>query len=264
MIVDIQLNPAVEPWPRLIEGVLAAEEAGFGTVWVYDHFDGSMLRGTSMIECFTLLGAYAARTSRIGIGPMVVNVANRNPYVMAMSALSVQHISGGRLRLGIGAGAAPGTAWSAEHRLFGIELGATVAERHRRFEAVLDVLDTLLAAQRPAELDTFPRAEVRPPVVVGVNSTSLARLVGRRCDGMNVRADHPELAEVIGAAREARAASPSAAQPFDVSVWTHWDASLADPGHPRRHAWAGLGVDRLILTCLDPFDLGAVAGFFRG
>ena len=263
MIVDIQLNPAVEPWPRLIEGVLAAEEAGFDTVWVYDHFDGSMLRGTSMIECFTLLGAYAARTTRIGIGSMVVNVANRNPYVMAMSALSVQHISGGRLRLGVGAGAAPGTPWSAEHRIFGIELGATLLERHHRFEQALDVLDTLLASPRPAELASFPRAEVRPPVVAGVNSISLAELVGRRCNGMNVRADHPELAELIEAARRAHAGSPSAEGSFDVSVWTHWDASLADPDHPRRRAWAELGVDRLILTCLDPFDLDAVAGFFR-
>lgn len=264
MIVDIQLNPAVEPWSRLIDGVLAAEEAGFGTVWVYDHFDGSMLRGSSMIECFTLLGAYAARTTRIGIGSMVVNVANRNPYVMAMSALSVQHISGGRLRLGIGAGAAPGTPWSAEHRLFGIELGATLHERHQRFEAALDVLDVLLAPQRPDVFATFPHADVRPPVVVGVNSAPLAELVGRRCDGMNVRADHPELAELIAAARSAREASSASKQPFDVSVWTHWDAALADPGHPRREAWDALGVDRLILTCLDPFDLDEVAGFFRG
>ncbi len=264
MIIDIQLNPAVEPWQRLLDGVLAAEQAGFGTVWVYDHFDGSMLRGSTMIECFTLLGAYAASTTRIGIGPMVVNVANRNPYVMAMSALSVQHISGGRLRLGIGAGAAPGTPWSAEHRLFGIELGATLHERHHRFEAALDVLDTLLAQERPAAFDSFPRAEVRPPVVVGVNSTSLAEVVGRRCDGMNIRADHPELAAIIAAARGARAESAAAGLPFDVSVWTHWDASLADPEHPRRQAWDALGVDRLILTCLDPFDLDAVAGFFRG
>lgn len=264
MIIDIQLNPAVEPWPRLLDGVLAAEEAGFGTVWVYDHFDGSMLRGTSMIECFTLLGAYAASTTRIGIGSMVVNVANRNPYVMAMAALSVQHISGGRLRLGVGAGAAPGTPWSAEHRLFGIELGATLVERHRRFEAALDVLDTVFAAERPAELATYPHADVRPRVVVGVNSTSLAAVVGRRCDGMNVRADHPELEALIAAARTARAESPAAARPFDVSVWTHWDAALADSEHPRRQAWEAFGVDRLILTCLDPFDLDAVAGFFRG
>lgn len=264
MIIDIQLNPAVEPWPRLIDGVLAAEEAGFGTVWVYDHFDGSMLRGSRMIECFTLLGAYAARTSRIGIGPMVVNVANRNPYVMAMSALSVQHISGGRLRLGIGAGAAPGTPWSAEHRLFGIELGATLHERHHRFEAALDVVDTLFAARRPEAFDAFPKAEVRPPVVVGVNSAPLAELAGRRCDGMNIRADHPELAEIIDTARRAREGSTAAGRPFDVSVWTHWDSALADPEHPRRQVWRALGVDRLILTCLDPFDLGAITRFFRG
>lgn len=263
MIVDIQLNPAVEPWSRLIEGVESAEAAGFGTVWVYDHFDGSMLRGTTMLECFTLLGAYAARTTRIGIGPMVVNIANRNPYVTAMAAASVQHISGGRLRLGVGAGAAPGTPWSAEHRLFGIELGATLRERHERFERALDVFDTVFAGERPPEFATYPRAVPRPPVIAGVNSTSLAGLVGRRCDGMNVRADHEELAAVIDAARTARLASVRADQPFDVSVWTHWDESLGDPDHPRRRAWEALGVDRLVLTCLDPFDLAAIARFGR-
>lgn len=263
MIVDIQLNPAAEPWSRLIEGVECAEEAGFGTVWTFDHFDGSLLRGSTMIECFTLLGAYAARTSRIGIGSMVVNIANRNHYVTAMAAASVQHISSGRLRLGVGAGAAPGTPWSAEHRLFGIELGATLRERHRRFEEALDVFDEVFAAERPAALASFPTAQPRPPVIAGVNSTTLAELVGRRCDGMNIRADHDELAEIIRAGREARAVSPSAERPFEVSVWTHWDEGLGDASHPRRRAWEALGVDRLILTCLDPFDLDAIARFGR-
>ena len=264
MIVDIQLNPAVEPWPRLIEGVLAAEQAGFDTVWVFDHFDGKLLSGTTMLECFTLLGAYAAATTRIGVGSMVVNIANRNPGVMAMAAASVQHISGGRLRLGLGAGAAPGTIWSAEHRDLGIDLGRTIAERHARFEAGLDVLDRLWSpVAHGAEGDAlaYPRPVPRPPVYVGVNSVALAQLAARRCDGMNVRADHDDLEVLLDAARLARAGSDRAEEPFTNSVWTRWDDALADPDHPRRRYWASIGVGRLVMTCLRPYDLDAITRF---
>jgi alkanesulfonate monooxygenase SsuD/methylene tetrahydromethanopterin reductase-like flavin-dependent oxidoreductase (luciferase family) len=107
MEIDIQLSPAVEPWPDLRDGILRAEEAGFGAAWVFDHFAGAMLGGTTMLECFTLLGAMAASTERIGLGSLVVNMANRNPGVLAMCAASVQHIAGGRFTLGLGAGTSP-------------------------------------------------------------------------------------------------------------------------------------------------------------
>src|SRR4051794_135898 len=106
MRIDLQLSPAVEPWPVLRDSVRLAEERGFDTAWVFDHFDGTMLGGATMLECFTLLGALAASTTRIGLGSLVVNVANRLPAVMAQSAASVQILSDGRFRLGLGAGAA--------------------------------------------------------------------------------------------------------------------------------------------------------------
>lgn len=107
MRFDIQLSPAAESWTSLRDGVLLAEELGYDTAWVFDHFAGAMLSGTTMVECFTLLGALSAATERIGLGSLVVNVANRHPAVMAMSAASVQTLSGGRFTLGLGAGAAP-------------------------------------------------------------------------------------------------------------------------------------------------------------
>lgn len=267
MIIDIQLSPAVEAWPALRDGVLGAEAAGFGTAWVFDHFAGDVLGGNTMLECFTLLGALSAATTTIGVGSLVVNVANRNPAVMAASAASVQQISGGRFTLGIGAGAAPDTAWSAEHRQFGLHLEPTVALRHERLDRALDELDRWWAPDRPAELAPYPRPTPPPPVVLGVNSDGLARLAGRRCDGLNVRSNHPDLPALLDAAREARderaGSDRSIARPFDVSVWAMWDAALADPGHPDRVRWAGLGVTRLVLVWLEPHDPRAVARFFR-
>jgi alkanesulfonate monooxygenase SsuD/methylene tetrahydromethanopterin reductase-like flavin-dependent oxidoreductase (luciferase family) len=263
MRIDIQFNPAVEPWSAIREGVLNAEEAGFGTAWVFDHFAGVMLRGTTMLECFTLLGAMAASTTRIELGSLVVNIANRNPGVMAMAAASVQAISGGRLVLGLGAGAAPNTRWSMEHELLGVPLGERMADRHGRFEAVLDELDRWWSDDRAAELRTFPRADPRPPVIVGLNSSALASVAARRTDGINVRGDHERLDHLIDAALEARASSARRDDEMIVSVWAEWDDALADADHPRRRYWEGLGVNRLVMVCLDPHDPVAVASFLR-
>lgn len=266
MIIDIQLSPAVESWPSLRDGVLTAETAGFGTAWVFDHFAGDVLSGTTMIECFTLLGALSAATTTIGLGSLVVNVANRNPAVMAASAASVQQVSGGRFTLGIGAGAAPDTAWSAEHRQFGLHVEPTVALRHRRLGDALDELERWWAHDRPAELAPYPVPRPRPPVVLGVNSEALAKVAGQRCDGLNVRSEHPQLEALLGAAQRARVEREQTdgplPTPFDVSVWAMWDAALADPAHPDRVRWAALGVTRLVLVWLEPHDPAAVARFF--
>ena len=116
MLIDIQFSSAHNDWTQLRDAVLQAEIDGYDTTWVFDHFDGKVLAGgdRDVLECFTLLGALASITSTIGIGSLVANVANRHPAVLVAAAASAQHISGGRLRLGIGAGAAPGTPWARE------------------------------------------------------------------------------------------------------------------------------------------------------
>ncbi len=263
MIVDIQLNPAVEPWERIRDGVLVAEAAGFQTAFVFDHFAGNLLRGGSdMLECFSLLGAMAAATTTIGLGTLVVNIANRNPGVMASAAASVQTISGGRLLLGLGAGAAPNTPWSAEHRALGLPLAPTIATRHHRLVETIDVLDEMWSDARPDEFANFHRPRPRPKVFLGVNSESLARIAAVRTDGLNVRRSHDELPAIVRAAVEARAASERFDEPMIVSVWAEWDPSLADPEHPERRRWADLGVNRLVLVCLDSHDPQAVERFF--
>lgn len=263
MIIDIQLNPAVEPWEAIRDGVLVAEAAGFGTAWAFDHFDGAMLRGTTTLECFTLLGAMAAVTSRIGLGSLVANVANRHPGVMAMSAASVQAISGGRLVLGLGAGAAPNTRWSGEHRLLGLPLEGRLADRHARFGAALDELDRWWSDDRAAEMANYPRPDPRPSVIVGINSEPLAELAARRTDGLNVRGDHERLEPFLAAARRARQGSDRADQEMVVSVWAEWDDALADPEHATRLRWERLGVTHLVMVCRAPHDPAAIARFLR-
>ena len=209
-------------------------------MWAFDHLSGGSLRGETMLECFTLVGALAASTQRVGIGTMVVNVANRPAGVLVAAAASAQEISGGRFRLGVGAGAAPTTRWAAEHRAMGMALRATMAERHAALGEALDLLDELWRPDRSPRYDGFARPDPRPPVVVGVNSVALARLAGRRTDGINVAGGHDALDELIDAAAEAHDGRPG---PWEVSVWASWDEGLLRPDHPRRlslgRAWGG-------------------------
>ena len=92
---DLQINPGVASWPTIREVALAAEDVGFSTLWTMDHLQGSVMRAPDMPECFSLLGALAAATSTIGLGPLVVNVGNRHPGVLANAAATVQLVSGG-------------------------------------------------------------------------------------------------------------------------------------------------------------------------
>ena len=130
MIIDRQFSASHNDWPQLRDAVQRAEDEGCGRAWVLDHFDGRVLGGDrDMLECFTLLGALAASTSTIGLGTLVVNVANRHPAVTAAAVSSVQRISGNRLILGIGAGADPTRPWASEHHERGIPLKASLADR---------------------------------------------------------------------------------------------------------------------------------------
>lgn len=246
MLLDLQISPSANDWPRLLDCTLTAEAAGYATTWLLDHFDGSLFGGQGMLECFTLAGAIAASTTTIGIGSMVANIANREPALLASAAASVQAISGGRFTLGIGAGSAPGTHFGSEHEALGIPLAPTPELRHAALLAQLDVIDQLWSPDRPARFAGMALPDPRPPIVIGVNSVALARLAGEYADGVNVRLSHPRARAVLEAAREA-----AGDRPFVVTAWTHWERELTDAGSPAFQHHASY-LDRLILSDLGP------------
>ncbi|MET0145185.1 MAG: LLM class flavin-dependent oxidoreductase [Ilumatobacteraceae bacterium] len=241
-ILDVQLNPATSTWPDLLERAEAAEAAGYGAVWTFDHLAGSSLRGDTMLEAFTLLGALATSTSRVELGTMVANVYNRSPALLAVAAASVTAISGRQVHVGIGAGSGPDSRWSGEMRAIGQPVGPTMAARHQRLVDTLDVLHRMYDPDRPAELATFPRPEPAPAVIVGANGPALAALAGHRADGVNVGWDHPRRDELLAAAIAARGSRHG----FVLTTWLVWSPELLDPAHPTRTAMDGL--DRVILV----------------
>jgi alkanesulfonate monooxygenase SsuD/methylene tetrahydromethanopterin reductase-like flavin-dependent oxidoreductase (luciferase family) len=150
-------------WDQLLALALAAESAGLEGVFRSDHY-GSIVRGdpAGSLDAWATLAALAARTTRIRLGTLVSPVTFRSASVLAKSVVSVDHISGGRAELGIGAG------WfEAEHRAYGFPF-RTARER-------LDELDRQLVEihrQWTDAVDVWPKPVQRPgpPIIVGGNA----------------------------------------------------------------------------------------------
>ena len=117
-------------------GAVAAEAAGLDGVWLYDHLAGSVHGASRVLECWTTLTALAASVPRIAIGPMVLNVANRDAGTLAVMAATLQEVSGGRLLLGLGAGGGVGTPYAAEQLALGRAVPGDVTRRRWVDEAV--------------------------------------------------------------------------------------------------------------------------------
>ncbi|MGA1358969.1 MAG: LLM class flavin-dependent oxidoreductase, partial [Ilumatobacteraceae bacterium] len=251
----------------------AAEAAGFETFWTADHLAGEVMAAPEMPESFTALGAIAAVTSTIRLGPLVANVANRLPVITANSAATLQQVSGGRCVLGLGAGSAPNTKWSAERRAVGVEQPAAMEDRHRVLLDTLDLIDELWSPTRRADLRTFIIPSPRPPIILGVNSSTLARIAAQRTNGVNVRGSAEYAHDVIAAAVEERSKVTSrdvdhvrdpnhgqAEESFMVSVWEHFDEALLSRTvlDERIVRWQSWGVNRVILLMFRGVDVAAI------
>lgn len=242
-VVDLQFSPAHFDWPQLRDLALGAEQRGFGAVWVFDHLAGVALDGTTMIECWTLLGALAEATSTIELGTLVANVWNRQAGTVVTAAASVAALSGRRFHFGIGAGASPTSRWATEQLAVGAEIEPDLAARHARVEEVLALCEAEWADDRDDRFASFPLPRPRPTRLVGTNSERLARIAGRAADGVNVAWRHPHRDRILAAADET-----AGDRPFLRTVYTTFDRGLLDPEHPERVAMRERRIDRLVLS----------------
>lgn len=159
-------------WPRWQGIARAVEEAGFAGLFRSDHFVNPNGPWKDALELWTSLTWLAGHTQRIEFGPLVSPVSFRDPVITAWQAACVDDLSGGRLRLGLGAG------WQErEHAAFGYEL-LPVKERFDRFEEGLEVITRLLRSDTPTAFDghyyrlneaqLMPRPNRRDiPIVIG-------------------------------------------------------------------------------------------------
>ena len=137
------LSQANRSWDEVLERFELAEALGFDHAWLVDHLlDTDGPSSHPCHEAWTLLAAIAARTERIRLGVLVTSNTFRHPAILAKEAVTVDHISRGRLILGLGAG------WhEGEHRHFGIELPPP-AERVDRLEEAIQVIRALSSGDR--------------------------------------------------------------------------------------------------------------------
>jgi F420-dependent oxidoreductase-like protein len=184
--------------PTLGRIVRAADDAGFDSIWVMDHF--FQIRGIGpvtdpMLEGWTTLGFMAAHSSRARLGLMVGGVHYRNPGLWAKAATTLDVLSGGRAWLGIGA------AWNQEES---DGLGFTfppLGERFEMLEETLQIVHALWLGERGSEgtfagrhfratrLLNSPQALSRPhpPIMVGGGGErKTLRLVAQYADACNV------------------------------------------------------------------------------
>lgn len=169
-----------------LESARRLDSAGYAGVWAWDHFMGKGDTTVPVVEGWTILSMAAGMTSRVTVGSFVLNNMNRHPAVVARMASTLQIASGGRLILGMGIGGAP-----REHAAYGIGF-PEAPERVARLEEAVAVIRALWSGgpvARPspyyplAGATAFPVPDPPPPIVIGGETRTGARLAARIGDG---------------------------------------------------------------------------------
>ena len=181
------------PWEKEVERWQLIENLGFDSVWLADHFVNYMQPNASWFESWTLLAALASKTSHIRIGTLVSSIPLRNPAMLARQALTVDHISDGRLELGLGAGA-PGSI-DPVYSMIGIE-DWEPSERVTRFQETVEIIDKCLRNRvtsydgqyyqlRDVAMAPPPVQQPRPPITIGAMGPRMLKLAARYADTWN-------------------------------------------------------------------------------
>jgi probable F420-dependent oxidoreductase len=175
------------PWAEYRAMARAAEEAGFDSIWLGDHLlyrdKGEPARGPW--EAWTMLGALAAVTDRVELGPLVACTAFHPPGLIAKMAATLAEVSGGRFVLGLGAG------WNeAEFRAFGLPYDHRVS----RFEEAFTIIRGLLAGEhvtldgrffKADDLVLLPLPATPPRLMIGSNGPRMLAATLPHADAWN-------------------------------------------------------------------------------
>ncbi len=187
-------------WPDLCNRWKWFESLGFESLWLTDHLTRTAAPGSPYLEAWTLLSALATQVERARIGVLVSSNTFRHPSLLAKMAVTVDHISNGRLDLGIGAG------WfKPEHEMFGFDFPDT-GELVDRYAEALDLLDRYLSNDvtsfegeyytlRDAPNRPPPIQQPRPPLVIGAHGPRMINLAARYADTWNSRGTPEEMRE---------------------------------------------------------------------
>ena len=249
----------LEAWRRTVAVSRQAEQLGFESIWLFDHFH-TVPRPTDEItfESFTTLSALAALTERVRLGHIVICTAFRNPALTAKMISTMDSISGGRMELGIGAG------WKRDEWLaYGYGFPET-RERLARLGDDLGVIEAMLGGDRHehATYDgeyssirnaiNVPKPIQRPrvPIMVGGNGPNVTwRLAAKHADELNLDGLSP--AEVVDALPVVRARCEEigrdpATLAVSVHIWTEHSRATGQERVDLLGAYRETGIDRVM------------------
>ncbi len=188
------------PWDKNVERWQLFERLGFESAWLCDHLVQPSRPNGPYFEAWSLLAGLAARTEKIRVGVLVTSNTFRYPQVLAKMAVTVDHISNGRLEVGLGAG-----WYEPEHTMFGIAFPET-RELVSRFREAVQVVDLMTredtssfdgtyyqlrgARSRPASVQ-----KPRPPLVLGAFGPRMLKIVAKYADTWNAFGTPEEMRE---------------------------------------------------------------------
>ena len=188
--------PQYTDWASLVETGAAVDRAGFDTLWTWDHLypiigdpDGPMFEG------YLTLGAWAGHTERVRLGLMVGANTFRNPALVVKMVTTLDHISNGRMWLGIG-----GAWFETEHTAFGIPFGSGFGERLDWFDESVELMKNMLPGGPASARGRFyhakdvlnnppPVQEHLPIMIGGSGERKTLHTVAKYADAWNTSGD---------------------------------------------------------------------------
>jgi F420-dependent oxidoreductase-like protein len=250
-------------WDDWVALARAAEELGFEALFRSDHY-GPVVGQEELgsLDAWATLAALAAITSRIRLGTLVSPATFRHPSVLAKSAVAVDHVSGGRVELGMGAG------WNeGEHRRYGFPFPRT-RERMDIFAEQIEIVHRQLRPEPFAFEGEHYTLEEASPLPKPVQSPSLPLIVGgagrprsvalaaRWADEYNAVSPSPDECRALRE-RLADACAGEGRDPLPLSVMT---PLIRDPSEALENLGAlrDAGVERVMLQHLEHRDLDAL------
>ncbi len=186
------IDGAENKWNKAVEIAVMAEELGFDSIWVYDHFHNVPAPAhEAVFECWTTMAAISQRTSRIRLGQMVGCNSYRNPGLLAKITSTIDVISGGRLDWGIGAG-----WYENEYRGYGFDFRKP-SDRIGMLKETVEIVKSMWSNAETtydgkyyrlerANCDPKPLQKPLPPVWIGGGGEKVTlRVVAEHADVSN-------------------------------------------------------------------------------
>lgn len=258
-----QTPPQNTTWQELVATWKLIDAAGYDTAWTFDHFLPIFSDPSGpCFEGWIALAALAGETKRVEIGALVTGNTYRHPAVLANMGATLDHMSGGRLIMGMGA------AWfELEHNAYGIPF-YTVGERIRRLDEALEIIKLLWSQKqtsfdgryykiKDAYCEPKPVRQPRPPLMIGgAGEKLMLRVVAKHADQWNTFGSPEVFKYKIEILKEH--CSAIGRNPDDIEIsWS--GAALVTNSKEQKEAVIG-GVSRAMNTTLEETEQRMLIG----